>query len=48
MKSSLKIQTFCPDTEVIEQEQVIKMLDKLLMFNHGQIMLSKSENLNIV
>ena len=44
-KSSLKIQAFSPDTEVIEQEQVIEMLDKLIMLNRGQIMLSKSENL---
>ena len=42
---SLKIQAFSPDTEVMEQEQVIEMLDKLIMLNRGQIMLSKSENL---
>ena len=44
MKSSLKIQTFSPDTEATEQEQVIEMLDKLIILNRGQIMLSKSEN----
>ena len=44
-KFSLKIQAFSPDTEVIEQEKVIEMLDKPIMFNHGQIIkLSKSEN----
>ena len=41
----LKIKAFSPDTEVIIKEQVIEMLDKLIMLNHGQIMLSKSENL---
>ena len=30
-----------PNTEVIEQEQVIEMLDKPIMVNHGQIMLSR-------
>ena len=42
---SLKIQAFSPDTEVIEQELVIEMLDKLIMLNRGQIVFSKSENL---
>ena len=42
---SLKIQAFSPDTEVMEQEQVIEMLDKLIMLNRGQIMLSKSHNI---
>ena len=45
MKSSLKIKAFSPDTEVIEQEQVIEMLNKPIMLNRGQIMLLKSENL---
>ena len=44
-KSALKIQAFSPDTEVIEQEQVIEMLDKLIMLNRSQIILSKSKNL---
>ena len=44
MKSSLKIKAFSPDTEFIEQKQVI---DKPIMINHSQIMLSKSENLII-
>ena len=34
-KSSLKIQAFSPDTEVIGQEQVIEMLDKIIMLNPG-------------
>ena len=42
---SLKNKAFSPDTEVIKQEKVIEMLDKLIMLNCGQIMLSKSENL---
>ena len=40
-KSSLKFKTFPPDTEVNEQEQVIEMLDKPIMLNQHQIMLSK-------
>ena len=41
MKSSLKFKAFSPDSGVIEQEQVIEMLDKPIMLNPGQIMLSK-------
>ena len=41
MKSLLKFTAFSPDTEVIEQEQVIKTLDKPILLNRGQIMLSK-------
>ena len=37
MKFSLNFKTFSPDTEVIEQEQVIDMLDKPIMLNHCQI-----------
>ena len=40
MKSSLKILAFSSDTGVVEQ--VIEMLDKPIMLNGGQIMLSKS------
>ena len=48
-KSSLKFEVFSPDTEVIEQEQVIEMLDKPITLNKGQIMLSKvPESHNIV
>ena len=45
MKSSLKTKDFAPDTEVIEQEQVTDVLDKPILLNFGQIMLSKSEYL---
>ena len=38
-KSSLKIKAFSP--EIIKREQVIKMLDKPIILNRGQIMLSK-------
>ena len=41
MKFSLKLKTFSPDTEVIEREQVIEMLDKSITLNGRQIMLSK-------
>ena len=46
MKSTLKIKAFSRDTEVIEQEQVIEMLYKPIILNCGQVMLSKSKNLN--
>ena len=36
---SLKFKAFSPDTEVIEREQFIEMLDKPIMLNCGQIML---------
>ena len=38
---SLKFKAFSPDTEVIEQELVIEILDKPVILNQGQIMLSK-------
>ena len=44
MKPSLKIKAFSLDTEAIEQGQMIDMLDKTIMLNHGQ-MLSKAKNL---
>ena len=48
-KSSLKFKAFSSDTEVIESEQVIEMLNKPIMLNRGQIMLSKvPESHNIV
>ena len=49
MKSSLQFKAFSPDTEVIEWEYVIVMLDKQIMLNQDQIMLSKvPESNNIV
>ena len=40
-KSYLKLKAFSPDTEVIEWEQVTEMLNKPIMLNFGQIILSK-------
>ena len=40
-KSSLKLKVFALDTEVLEREQVIEMLDKPIMLNRGQITLPK-------
>ena len=49
MKSSLKFKTFSPNTDVMEQELVIEMLDKPAMLNQGQIMPSEvPESHNIV
>ena len=39
----LNFKAFSPDSEIIEGEQVIEMLDKPVMFNCGQIMFSKSQ-----
>ena len=41
MISSLQFEAFSPDTEDIEWEQVIEMLDKSIMLKQGRIMLSK-------
>ena len=40
-ESSLKFKAFSSDTDVIEQELVIEMLNKLVMPNQGHITLSK-------
>ena len=40
MKSALQFKAFSPNIEVIEWEKVIEMLDKPIMLNQGQIMLS--------
>ena len=41
MKSSLQFKAFSPDTEVIEWEYLTEMIDKPIMLNQGQIMISK-------
>ena len=46
---SSNFKALSPDTEVIEQEQVIETLRKPSMHHHGQIMLSKfPKSLNIM
>ena len=47
-RKSLKFKVFSPDTEITEREQVIAMLDKPIMLNHGQVMLSKVPELHTI
>ena len=41
MKSSLQFKAISPDTEVIEWEKIVEILDKPIMLNQAQIVHSK-------
>ena len=47
-KSSLQFKAFSPDTEVIGRELVIEILDKPIILDQGQIMLSKVPESHII